>query len=278
MDKYNSVEVYQRDIIEKLLAFQKQGLGKLMEIAETEIDGVKVPFVAFATSNPAGTPGLIVTARHHVFESYATTTAAMHLAGMGVEGLVIVPVIDTANYAKAEYYKQQVLSLPDPLQSLHFQDFLWGYKDLPQKVAIKDWKDYNYIGSGPPYIEGVKKLVENSRGVIDLHNTGHLHGFCFVTRYKSSNLEKAMASIGEHASSMSLPIAEVGKHYVQLHPGFYLQVEGSGTIADFANKSGGYYLAFEIPVFASRHPIKLIDEAATEAIVAELVITAARNI
>lgn len=242
----NKVDRYESEIVDKLWLLEKEGKGHVKELATVEVNGKRLPFVAFTTGSE-----IVVTARHHINEFWGTTETVMQLAESGTEGLTLVPVVDVKHYAESEKTKDNFLKAEKDWRSAFMYDMYFGYKGGPKTHAKNQWHDYKYDGSSPEYIEAIKGLIDSSKVFIDVHNSA-VREFFFLTAFYGGqtipdsfhNLAKQVEVKGQKISN-SVP----GRSYKKtIYPGVY-EYLGQGTAINFAQSKNKLNLGIEIPVF-----------------------------
>ncbi len=249
MKSGTSVERYEIDIVDKLRSFEKDGKGQLLELCTIKAGKRQLPFVAFTTGEQ-----VVVTARHHINEFWGPTEIVMKLAESGQEGLTLVPVVDVAHYANSEVMKKGYLEDAGGWGPLFMQDTLTGYKGNPPQNAKNNWSDYCYLSDDcPPYIAAVKRFIDNSKLLVDLHNCGQ-YSFFFLTIPTGTETEdRIFELIAEEmeARKQTVQTATYVDRGKRLASGVY-QFAGihHNTAIDYTAELGIPNIGVEVPVFS----------------------------
>ena len=229
---------YEKDIVDKLWAYERESKGELRQLATVEVDGRQLPFVAFTTGGE-----VVVTARHHIYESWGPTETVMRLAGSGQEGLTFVPVVDILNYAKAESRITYILNYKGgSWASALIYDLYRGYKEGPPSNAENDWPDYQYTGSNsPPHIAAIKRLISSCTLFIDLNNWAGSNFFSFTVP-TAARQETAIFDL------MTRELQRGSRGTTDEVVQEFRDIKGQ-TALDYAASLGRINLGLEMPVF-----------------------------
>lgn len=243
-----SVERYERDIVDKLRAYEKDGKGQLLELYTVEVGERQLPFVAFTTGEQ-----VVVTARHHVNEFFGPTEAVMRLAESGQEGLTLIPVVDVKHYDRSEARKEDILKATSVSASVAVYDMLRGYKEGPPSNAKNDWSDYLYMrDNAPPYVAAIKRVIGNCALLIDLHNSA-LKDYFILTVPTDTSAEagifKEVAGELERGSQSVSAQFNIERGRRILHK--FRSITGQ-TAINYAASLGKVNLGFEIPVYSNK--------------------------
>lgn len=248
-----SCERYEREIIEPLAQYAKEGRGQLLELAIIAVGGRQVPVVAFTTG-----PEVVVTARHHIGEFWGTTETVMRLAASGQEGLTLVPVIDVEHYDR--YQERRDRFMKDDgygCTAMYMWDMFKGHKGWPTYTK-NDWKDYKYTGDdSPPQIAAVKGLINNAKTLVDLHNSADNRYFAFTVptgQHPESEVFEAVSTTIEGSTELyasTTPSSSTIRS--KLATGVYEFLGfGRNTSIDYAGSMGRINLGFELPVYSTK--------------------------
>lgn len=250
------VDRYERDIVDMLWGYEKEGKGKLIELCTVQVGNKQLPFVAFATGSD-----VVVTARHHINEFWGPTEAVMQLAASGQEGLfLLVPVVDVEYYDESEAKKKRILSFGGSETSACMYAMFSGYREGPPSNAKHQWDDYRYgKDSSPAYITAVKRLIDGCKLFVDIHNS-NLREFFFYTFPIGVNMEPQLYQIlGKEIEGSGQKLKTDIPYYSSpgviqrtcLAPGVYPK-RGYDSSIGYAAKVGKINFAVEIPIFDYR--------------------------